>query len=131
MKVGQRQIRVIVDSILTIALMTPAISIPGMAQTSPALSKKDVNALLKSATTAQDHQELATYYREQASHLIAESQRFAKQGDFMDTQSKRGVPCTCAAPYRYLSNEYDKKARQAEASAVQQEQLSQKPNKIK
>jgi len=130
MKVGQRQIRVIVDAILTIVIMA-SISIPGMAQTSPVLSTKDVNALLKSATTAQDHQELATYYREQASHLIAESQRFAKQGDFMDTQSKRGAPCTCAAPYRYLSNEYDKKARQAEASAVQQEQLSQKPNKIK
>jgi len=130
MKVGQRQIRVIVDAILTIVIMA-SISIPGMAQTSPVLSTKDVNALLKSATTAQDHQELATYYREQASHLIAESQRFAKQGDFMDTQSKRGAPCTCAAPYRYLSNEYDKKARQADASAVQQEQLSQKPNKIK
>jgi hypothetical protein len=131
MKTGQRQIRVIVDSILTIALMTAAISIPGMAQTSPVLTKKDVNALLKSATTAQDHQELATYYREQASHLSAESQRFEKQGDFMDTQSKRGAACTCAAPYRYLSNEYDKKARQAEASAVLQEQLSQKSDKIK
>jgi|SRR5579864_4329586 len=124
MKVGQRRIRLIVDSILTIALMTATISIPGTAQTSRVLSKKDVNALLKSATTAQDHQELATFYREQASHLTAESQRFAKQADFMDTQSKRGSPCTCAAPYRYLSNEYDKKARQAEASAAQQERLS-------
>jgi hypothetical protein len=131
MKVGQRQMRVIVDSILTIALMTAAISIPGMAQTSQVLSKKDVNALVKSAKTAQDHQELATYYREQASHLIAESQRFAKQADFMDTQSKRGAPCTCAAPYRYLSNEYDEKARQAEGTAVQQDQLSQESDKIK
>jgi hypothetical protein len=131
MIVGQRQMRGIVDSILTIALMTAAISIPGMAQTSPVLSRKDVNALLKSANTAQDHQELATYYRDQASHLIAESQRFAKQADFMDTQSKRGAPCTCAAPYRYLSNEYDKKARQAEASAVQQNQLSQESDKTK
>jgi len=130
MKIGQRQIRVLVHSILTVAL-TAAISIPGMAQTSPVLSNKDVNALLKSATTAQDHQELATYYREQANHLSAESQRFAKQGDFMDTQSKRGVPCACAAPYRYLSNKYAKKARQAEASAVQQEQLPQTPDKIK
>jgi hypothetical protein len=131
MKARQRQIRVIVDSILTIALMTAAISIPGMAQTSPVLSKKDVNAILKSATTAQEHQELATYYREQASHLSAESQRFAKQADFMDTQSKRGTPCTCAAPYRHLSNEYATKARQAEASAVQQDELSQKADKIK
>ena len=129
MNVWQRQIRLIVHSILTIALIT--ISIPGMAQTSPVLSKKDVNALLKSATTAQDHQELATYYREQARHLTAESQRSTKQADFMDTQSKRGAPCTCVAPYRYLSNEYDKEARQAEANAAQQEQLSQESEKIK
>ena len=131
MKVGQRQIRVIVDSILTIALMMGAIAIRGMAQTSPVLSRKEVNALLKTATTVQEHHELATYYREQASHLSAESQRFAKQADFMDTQSKRGAPCSCAAPYRYLSNEYDKKARQANAIAVQQEKLSQESDKIK
>lgn len=131
MKAGQKQIRVIVDSILTIALMMGAIAIRGMAQTSPVLSTKEVNALLKSATTAQEHHELATYYREQASHLSAESQRFAKQADFMDTQSKRGTPCTCAAPYRHLSNEYATKARQAEASAVQQDELSQKADKIK
>jgi hypothetical protein len=129
MNVWQRQIRLIVHSILTIALIT--ISIPGMAQTSPVLSKKDVNALLKSATTAQDHQELATYYREQARHLTAESQRSTKQAEFMDTQSKRGAPCSCAASYRYLSNEYDKEARQAEADAAQQEQLSQESDKIK
>jgi hypothetical protein len=129
MNVWQRQIRLIVHSILTIALIT--ISIPGMAQTSPVLGKKDVNALLKSATTAQDHQELATYYREQARHLTAESQRSTKQAEFMDTQSKRGAPCSCAAPYRYLSNEYDKEARQAEANAAQQEQLSQESDKIK
>ena len=131
MNVGQRQIRLIVHSILTIALIAATISIPGMAQTSPVLSKKDVNALLKSATTAHDHQELATYYREQARHLTAESQRSTKQADFMDTQSKRGAPCTCAAPYRYLSNEYAKEARQAEANAAQQEQLSQESDKIK
>ena len=130
MKVGQRQIRLIVHSILTIA-MTAAISIPGMAQISPVLSKSEVNALLKRATTARDHQELATYYREQARHLTAESQRFTKQADFMDTQSKRGAPCTCAVPYRYLSNEYDKEARQAEGNAAQQEQLSQESDKIK
>ena len=129
MNVWQRQIRLIVHSILTIALIT--ISIPGMAQTWPVLSKKDVNALLKSATTAQDHQELATYYREQARHLTAESQRSTKQAEFMDTQSKRGAPCSCAASYRYLSNEYDKEARQAEADAAQQEQLSQESDKIK
>jgi len=129
MNVWQRQIRLIVHSILTIALIT--ISIPGMAQTSPVLSKKDVNALLKSATTAQDHQELATYYREQARHLTAESQRSTKQAEFMDTQSKRGAHCSCAASYRYLSNEYDKEARQAEADAAQQEQLSQESDKIK
>ena len=129
MNAGQRQMRLIVHSILTIALIT--ISIPGMARTSPVLSKKDVNALLKSATTVQDHQELATYYREQARHLTAESQRFTKQADFMDTESKQGARCTCAAPYRYLSNEYDKEARQAEAKAAQQEQLSQESDKIK
>jgi hypothetical protein len=131
MKAGQRQIRAILNSILTIAIMMGAISIRGMAQTSPVLSTKEVNALLKSATTAQEHQELATYYREQAGHLSAESQRFAKQADFMDTQSKRGAPCTCAAPYRHLSNEYATKARQAEASAVQQDELSQQADKIK
>ena len=131
MKVGQRQIRVILNSILTIAIMMGAISIRGMAQTSPVLSRKEVNALLKSATTVQEHHELATYYREQAGHLSAESQRFAKQADFMDTQSKRGAPCTCAAPYRHLSNEYATKARQAEASGVQQDELSQKADKIK
>lgn len=131
MKAGQRQIRVILNSILTIAIMMGAISIRGMAQTSPVLSRKEVNALLKSATTVQEHQELATYYREQAGHLSAESQRFAKQADFMDTQSKRGAPCTCAAPYRHLSNEYATKARQAEASAVQQDELSQKADRIK
>lgn len=126
MNAGQRQGRLIVHSILTVALIAATISIRGMAQTSPALNKSEVNALLKHATTAQDHQELATYYREQARHLTAESQRFTKQADFMDTQSKRGAPCTCAVPYRYLSNKYDREARQAEGNAAQQEQLSQK-----
>ena len=123
MKVGHTQLKRTL--VLTIALMTVAISIPGMAQTSPLLSTKDVHALLKSATTAEDHQKLAAYYREQARHLIAESRQFAKQANFMDTQSKRGASCTCAAPYRYLANEYATEARQVEQSATQQEQLAQ------
>ena len=126
MKVGQTQFKRTANLFLTIALMTGAISIPGMAQTAPALSQKDAQALLKAATTAKDHQELAAHYRERASHLIAESQRFAKQAEFMDTQSKRGGSCACAAPYRYLSNEYAKEEREAEESAVQQERLAQR-----
>ena len=79
-----------------------------LAQTSAKLSKAELKTLLMTARTPQGQQRLALYFRDRAQHLNFKSQEFAKYADWLATQSKRGVPCSCASPYRHFSEEYAK-----------------------
>ena len=105
-------------SLTTVAAQTA----PG--QTTPRLGNKEVKELLANATTAEDHQKLAAYYRDKAHRSDAASQRFAKQAQFLESQSKPGVPSGAAKSYRYTSRQYAEDAWQAEVLAAEQEKLA-------
>src|SRR5262249_2485103 len=94
-------------------------------QVSPTLSKRELKTLLATAKTPDAHQRLAAYYRDKARRSDAASQRFAKQAQFLESQSKPGVPSAAAKSYRYSARQYAEDAWEAEALAAEQEKLAQ------
>jgi hypothetical protein len=111
---------------LSLALLACTVVVRASAENPANLSKKEMKAL--SATPA-GHERFAAYYRDKAEHLRAKAQEFAIQGDYLATQpatieSKQGISCNCTIHYRYFSKVYAQEAKDAEALAVQHEQLS-------
>ena len=122
----QRLVRsVLVVTFSTALALTTVAAQTAPSQTIPRLSKKEVKTLLATATTAEDHQKLADYYRNKAQRSDAESERFAKQAQFLESHSKPGVPSGAAKSYRYISRQYAEDAWESEALAAEQEKLAQ------
>ncbi len=115
------------------------ILLPGAAaDMSASLTKKELKTLLATAKTPADHARLAAYYRNKAQHLRQEEQEYSAQAASLATQptavegkcsrsflSKQGTSCNSASHYKYFAEESAKKAKDAEAMAAQQQQLSQ------
>jgi hypothetical protein len=117
-------------TIISMALLTCASSAGTTSNNAPALSKKQVKAMLATAKTAEDHQRIAEYYREQAQQLSAKAQEFSEHAAYLATQpatieSKQGISCNCTSHYRYFSKIYAQEASDFETKAAQQEQLVQ------
>jgi hypothetical protein len=124
-------------AVLSLALLFRTLVPGAAAETSPNLTKKELNALLATAKTPADHARLAAYYRDKAQHLREQEQEFSAQAAYLATQppavegkctrsllSKQGTSCNSASHYSYFAKECTKKAKDAEALAAQQQQLS-------
>ena len=95
------------------------------------LSGKQLKGLLATARTAEDHQRIAAYYRDQAQRLSAEAQEFSERAAYLATQpatieSKQGIGCNCTSHYRYFSKIYSQQAREFEQKAAQEEEVVRK-----
>jgi hypothetical protein len=91
-----------------LALLACTVAVPAVAQTPSNLSKKELKALLATAKTPADQEQLAAYYRDKARHLRTKAQEFSAQADYLATQpatieSKQGISCNCTSHYRYFS----------------------------
>jgi hypothetical protein len=115
---------------LAIALGVSALAVVSVAETSPNLSKKELKTLLATATTPADHQRIAAYHRSKAQRLTAKAQEFSAQADYVATQPgaidpKQRISLQIAGSrYRYLAKQYAQEAKESEALAAQQVQLS-------
>ncbi|MBZ5678753.1 MAG: hypothetical protein LAO24_01465 [Acidobacteriia bacterium] len=115
--------------VLSLVVLSGALCVEATAETSGSLSKKELKALLTTAKTPADHQRIAAYYRSKAQRLTAKALEFSAEADRLATQpatieSKQGISCNCTSHYRYWSKQYAQEARDSEALAAQQEQLS-------
>jgi hypothetical protein len=115
--------------VLSLVVLSGALCVEATAETSGSLSKKELKALLTTAKTTADHQRIAAYYRSKAQRLTAKALEFSAEADRLATQpatieSKQGISCNCTSHYRYWSKQYAQEARDSEALAAQQEQLS-------
>ncbi len=104
-------------------------SLAAVAETNPALSKKELKTLLATANTPSDHEKIAAYYHEKAMHLNAKAQEFSAQADFLSTQpatveSKQGISCLCTSHFRHFAKLYMEEAKDSEALATQHEQIA-------
>ncbi len=95
------------------------------------LSGKQLKALLATARTAEDHQKIAAYYRDQAQLLSAKAQEFSERAAYLATQpatieSKQGIGCNCTSHYRYFSKIYSQQAREFEQKAAKEEEAVRK-----
>jgi hypothetical protein len=125
-------------AVLSLVLLSLTLVSGAAADTSPSLTKKELKALLATAKTPADHARLAAYYRDTAQHLRAQEQEYSAQAASLATQpaavegkctrsflSKQGTSCNSASHYSYFAEECAKKAKEAEALAAQQQQLSE------
>jgi hypothetical protein len=120
--------RIAILTVVSIALLVCASG--AAAENSPALSKKELKALVATAKTPADQQRLAAYYHDQAQRLTAKAQDFSAQADVLAKQpatveSKQGISCNCTSHYRYFSKLYAQEAKDSETLAAQHEQLAQ------
>jgi hypothetical protein len=104
-------------------------SVAAVAETNPALSKKDLKTLLATANTPTDHEKIAAYYHEKAMHLNAKAQEFSAQANTLATQpatieSKQGISCLSASHFRYWAKIYTEEAKNSEALATQHDQIA-------
>jgi len=125
-------------AVLSLVLFSLALVPGAVADTSPSLTKKELKTLLAAAKTPADHARLAAYYRDAAQHLRAQEQEYSAEAASLATQpaavegkctrsflSKQGTSCNSASHYSYFAKECAKKAKDAEALAAQQQQLSE------
>jgi hypothetical protein len=132
-RVGQRMALAGLASVLFFRTLIPGAA----AEPRPNLTKKELKVLLATAKTPGDHARLAAYYRDKARHLRAQEQEFSAEAANLATHpsavegkctqsflSKQGPSCNSASHYKYFAEESAKKAKDAEALAAEQQQLS-------
>ncbi|MGO9864665.1 MAG: hypothetical protein ACLPLR_13725 [Terriglobales bacterium] len=125
-----KSLRIIARPISVVAISLVLLcGLAAVAETNPALSKKDVKALLASANTPADHEKIASYYHEKALHLNAKAKELSAQADFLATQpatveSKQGISCLSTSHFRYWAKIYTEEAKNSEALATQHDQIA-------
>ncbi|HEV7513714.1 MAG TPA: hypothetical protein VGO27_18600 [Candidatus Acidoferrum sp.] len=120
--------RITILALLSVILLACG-SATARAENSSTLSKKELITLLANAHTPADQQKLAAYYHYEAQRLTAKSQDFSSQAEILAKQpatieSKQGISCQCTSHYRYFSKLYAQEAKDAEALAIQHDQLA-------
>jgi len=121
----------LVAPLVFLALLYGVSSAGADARDGSRLSRKQLKGLLATARTAEDHQKIAAYYRDQAQQLSAKAQEFSERAAYLATQpatieSKQGIGCNCTSHYRYFSKIYSQQAREFEQKAAQEEEVVRK-----
>jgi len=126
-----KSLRNVVRPISAVAISVVLLcGLAAVAETGPALSKKELKTLLATAQTPSDHQKIAAYYHDKAKRLNAKAQEFSTQADSLATQpatveSKQGISTLSTSHFRYWAKVYAEEAKDSEALAAQQDQLAQ------
>ena len=122
-------------AILVVALLS-AVSIPSFAEEQKPLTKNELKALLKTATTPADHQRIAAYYRQDSARLNAVAKEhsefaaiYAKNPPFPALEAKHGASVEGASHCKRWAELSAEQAREAEALAVLHEGMAKDAEK--
>jgi hypothetical protein len=94
------------------------------------MTKKELKWLIQNVKTAEDHQKLAVYYRQEAASLREESQNHKEMAEAYATGKKKtGLPGKLFNHCRNIADYYAKSAKKADKMAVMHEELAKQVSK--
>jgi hypothetical protein len=94
------------------------------------MTKKELKWLIQNAKTAEDHQKLEVYYRQEAASLREESQNHKDMAEaYASGKQRTALPGKLSNHCRNIADYYAKSAKKAEKMAVMHEELAKQAPK--
>jgi hypothetical protein len=123
-----RVLAVLMGGFLSVILSGPLLA--QSAKPPEKMTKKELKLLIENAKTAEDHQKLEVYYRQEAASLREESQNHKEMAEAYATGKKKtGLPGKLFNHCRNIADYYAKSAKKADKMAVMHEELAKQVSK--
>ncbi len=114
---------------LVVALIVPLLVFSFIGGVSgKASEEEDINKLIETATTHEDHMKIADYYEKQASEAEAKARSHASMADSYKNRSKplTGLATHCSN----LANKYKEAAEEYKAMAMEHRKMAEEMHKM-